>query len=945
MDATSESDETSSDVTSQVPQCGSGCFLPLLEEEDRSWSSFLQGEEAHEGGRVVDGLRAIRKHEELFLRKIHSLRPRPTADSSPSPSPPSRPSRPRLALAFSGGGVRAAFVATGVLWRLAASGRLKDVDYISGVSGGTYAATAFASHLVALKAPEGENLDRWYRRVVAKMISRMQNNTPYLSRDLCHQVPRQSQRGSGALPRCCDVPQLFLVVLGTVLRAPLGFTALLILPLVEVIEVLYGNDMRAEFCRDVFSSKHLVLSVFGCSTTQQQVLVLLTMLATAILVHLGQSFLKQYIDQKSDEKIRLRRALCWMFLRSCLSVIIRLLCCWLLLSVLIAGPVTWRLQRYGTVLGGTELRYCQCAKFIRSENHCGVVGETDSQLPRPYSAASAWALYANLTQIEPVECNLSTGSAKFRRQHESLMEEAQAWLLQRPLGETFLPVFLLLVVLVLISAALLLPIVPEFFVLVFNIFVPVLLFAFTFFLVQFRVLGAITQERYFGFSLNRERWNFLLQVSLVGAMIGLGFSRFMRTFMHRYYSRSLQRAFYANGETCTWADVRQNIYCPMLLVNATVNDYMQLGDTKPFSYMTFTQLFAGGERLGYFASYGQRPLARTAALSGGAIDGFIMANYDSMSLRFWLEASGFFMGDFVCISRRPGEWVRVQRFLALAVLEVVYLLLFSASWLASHGEISTETCQVQYRLVQLAAWWGLIFGILSFFSFFNFLGWLQHSPVIRIMQQATMFYYQSPRAPRSVYLSDGGVLENTGILALLQRRQRRILAVYTGEESVGQEMGCLQKLLQMMHDEDIGYLYNLEDPRRGPLHAIRDCVWTDGYLLELGICYYDDVEKRDNILTVLRNKVPPGRSLPIWQHLSEEEVMGAIAPELDESFEGMEQSDLGGCCCDCCHKTWCNRCFGRFPAPPTSNQLLTPQMFNALCRLGYDLPADVLERL
>ena len=45
------------------------------------------------------------------------------------------------------------------------------------------------------------------------------------------------------------------------------------------------------------------------------------------------------------------------------------------------------------------------------------------------------------------------------------------------------------------------------------------------------------------------------------------------------------------------------------------------------------------------------------------------------------------------------------------------------------------------------------------------------------------------------------------------------------------------------HDEDIGYLYNLEDPRRGPLHAIRDCVWTDGYLLELGICYYDDVER------------------------------------------------------------------------------------------------------
>ena len=29
----------------------------------------------------------------------------------------------------------------------------------------------------------------------------------------------------------------------------------------------------------------------------------------------------------------------------------------------------------------------------------------------------------------------------------------------------------------------------------------------------------------------------------------------------------------------TWADVRRNIYCPMLLINATVNDYMQASDS------------------------------------------------------------------------------------------------------------------------------------------------------------------------------------------------------------------------------------------------------------------------------------------------------------------------------------------------------------------------------
>ena len=51
-----------------------------------------------------------------------------------------------------------------------ACGRLKDVDYISGVSGGTYAATAFASHVVAAGKPAaGEELDGWYLRIVARM--------------------------------------------------------------------------------------------------------------------------------------------------------------------------------------------------------------------------------------------------------------------------------------------------------------------------------------------------------------------------------------------------------------------------------------------------------------------------------------------------------------------------------------------------------------------------------------------------------------------------------------------------------------------------------------------------------------------------------------------------------------------------------------------------------
>lgn len=89
---------------------------------------------------------------------------------------------------------------------------------------------------------------------------------------------------------------------------------------------------------------------------------------------------------------------------------------------------------------------------------------------------------------------------------------------------------------------------------------------------------------------------------------------------------------------------------------------------------------------------------------------------------------------------------------------------------------------------------------------------MQRSPYVRTLQQATRFYYQrlrqqtrvlgfallflgvfdrrqfhqrSPSPPRSVYISDGGVMENSGILALMQRRCKRILAVYAGEEKKG----------------------------------------------------------------------------------------------------------------------------------------------------------------
>ncbi|CAE7573029.1 unnamed protein product [Symbiodinium natans] len=77
-----------------------------------------------------------------------------------------------FAVAFGGGGVRSGAFCSGALWALAEAGRLRHVTHLSSVSGGSIAASGFASFLVARqptgiqvqgKETEPEATDRWYR--------------------------------------------------------------------------------------------------------------------------------------------------------------------------------------------------------------------------------------------------------------------------------------------------------------------------------------------------------------------------------------------------------------------------------------------------------------------------------------------------------------------------------------------------------------------------------------------------------------------------------------------------------------------------------------------------------------------------------------------------------------------------------------------------------------
>merc|ERR1711971_457728 len=96
-------------------------------------------------------------------------------------------------------------------------------------------------------------------------------------------------------------------------------------------------------------------------------------------------------------------------------------------------------------------------------------------------------------------------------------------------------------------------------------------------------------------------------------------------------------------------------------------------------------------------------------------------------------------------------------------------------------------------------------------------------------------------------------------------------------------------------------------------------------------------------LLLVKNRLPPALAEePVRPLLTEAEIRGyKQSGELDW-FHGSNQTDLGACCCDCCHTHGLN-CGPRFPNVPNVNQCLTPQLFNSLCRLGFALSSEAVE--
>lgn len=242
--------------------------------------------------------------------------------------------------------------------------------------------------------------------------------------------------------------------------------------------------------------------------------------------------------------------------------------------------------------------------------------------------------------------------------------------------------------------------------------------------------------------------------------------------------------------------------------------------------------------------------------------------------------------------------------------------------------------------------------MLSFYGFAC--KWIAIAPGLRHLHLATRYCHMSDKPPAAIYVTDGGVQDCTGLMQLMRRRCECILLVLGFEDPIG-ELRQLRMAMDLAIEHGLGNFYDLDDPRRSFKLTLDELKQenSDKSYFRLGIRYgweLDPKEVEYAELIVVKNRLPNKYDRTIRDFVTEKEVLGEVpekcggVKKMRRGWSRIQQTDLGGCCCNCCHLVGCN-CGEKFPHNSNGVQCLTAQHFNSLCRLGHHLSEQVLERL
>ena len=225
---------------------------------------------------------------------------------------------------------------------------------------------------------------------------------------------------------------------------------------------------------------------------------------------------------------------------------------------------------------------------------------------------------------------------------------------------------------------------------------------------------------------------------------------------------------------------------------------------------------------------------------------------------------------------------------------------------------------------------------------------------VRFIRELLEVVNVGPAPPAILHLSDGGHVENLGILPLLKKRLQKIVVIDGGtlkeEQGVAAALiSALEKARETLHCSFIGI--NGRDVHEDLRTKVIDRPASkQPRSYRFKVEYYDYTDEGEEqkvgegeVLYILPRHPKQGLSgeKKSWGELTDdvkidiEAGLWGSGPEV----EAEEVERLTCCCCECCHHSllqFLSRCLcGAFPYHSIANQFFTPALFTAYHREGF----------
>lgn len=217
--------------------------------------------------------------------------------------------------------------------------------------------------------------------------------------------------------------------------------------------------------------------------------------------------------------------------------------------------------------------------------------------------------------------------------------------------------------------------------------------------------------------------------------------------------------------------------------------------------------------------------------------------------------------------------------------------------------------------------------------------------------------------PLYLYLTDGGPVEDLGLVPLLRRKKKWILSFDVGDDPrcelidlrAAIKLALEEKICRFRNvslEEDLTAYIQREEP---VLHLKVDYLDAEGQPIGEGQIFHVRLrllppEKPVQALVQCWEVDPRSRRLeqPVPQQeiqLEEARPADSSRPERPLVTDAPPRSTLGGICCECCHRWAKGHVCGAFPNTHTVNQFFTPLLWANFCRLGREMAAPAIHKL